>query len=167
MERQTAFWGLLICLLVAACKGQSPTGQEEEDNGEEENTEQETQQDSGFVFGADLSYVNQIMDHGGTYRDSGAVENPYKLFSDYGTDVARFRLWHHPEWTAEVYQGSGNPIYNGRADVAEGIRKAKEQGMAVNLDFHYSDTWADPETQDIPEAWMAYYRPRGAQGLSL
>jgi arabinogalactan endo-1,4-beta-galactosidase len=153
MKMKTATLGLVICFLVAGCQGQSPTGQEEKNN-EEENTEEQTQQDSDFIFGADLSYVNQIMDHGGSFRDSGAVENPYKIFSDYGTDVARFRLWHDPLWTAEVYDGSDNPIYNGRSDVTEAIRKAKEQGMAVNLDFHYSDSWADPETQDIPKAWL-------------
>lgn len=25
--------------------------------------------------------------------------------------------------------------------------------MEVNLDFHYSDIWADPGTQEVPEAW--------------
>jgi len=152
MKLQIAFWGLLVCILAGACQGQSPTGEEE--NNEEENTEEQAQQSADFIFGADLSYVNQIMDHGGSFRDSGAVESPYNIFSDYGTDVARFRLWHDPQWTAEVYDGSDNPIYNGRRDDTEAISKAKEQGMAVNLDFHYSDTWADPETQDIPEAWM-------------
>ena len=106
-----------------------------------------------FVMGADLSYVNQILDQGGTYRDSGVVENPYKIFSDYGTDVARFRLWYNPEWTAELYEGQNNPMYNNVEDVKEAIRESKKYGMAVNLDFHYSDTWADPGRQDIPEAW--------------
>jgi arabinogalactan endo-1,4-beta-galactosidase len=33
------------------------------------------------------------------------------------------------------------------------IRRAKEQGMAVNLDIHYSDRWADPAHQETPAAW--------------
>lgn len=27
--------------------------------------------------------------------------------------------------------------------------------MQVLLDFHYSDTWADPSRQEIPAAWAA------------
>jgi arabinogalactan endo-1,4-beta-galactosidase len=29
----------------------------------------------------------------------------------------------------------------------------KAAGMGLLLDFHYSDTWADPGKQVIPEAW--------------
>jgi len=66
----------------------------------------------------------------------------------------RLRLWHNPEWTRTVYQGTGNPMYNDLADVTRAIRQAKAQGMAVNLDIHYSDTWADPDHQNIPKAWL-------------
>ena len=33
------------------------------------------------------------------------------------------------------------------------MRRAKENGMAVNLDIHYSDRWADPAHQETPAAW--------------
>ena len=33
-------------------------------------------------FGADLSYVNQILDHGGDFKMDGASKNPYKIFKD-------------------------------------------------------------------------------------
>ena len=35
---------------------------------------------SGFYFGADLSYVNQILDHDGVYKDQNVIKNPYKIF---------------------------------------------------------------------------------------
>ena len=32
-------------------------------------------------------------------------------------------------------------------------RRVKEAGMQLMLDFHYSDTWADPSNQWTPDAW--------------
>jgi arabinogalactan endo-1,4-beta-galactosidase len=106
-----------------------------------------------FVMGADLSYVNQILDHGGTYSDSGKITDPYLIFKKYGANVIRFRLFHTPAWTKEVYIPEGNHMYNDFEDVKLGISRAKENGMQVCLDFHYSDTWADPGKQIIPAAW--------------
>ncbi|SDL06286.1 arabinogalactan endo-1,4-beta-galactosidase [Catalinimonas alkaloidigena] len=106
-----------------------------------------------FYQGVDLSYVNQILDHGGTYRDSGEVRSPYRIFKDHGANLARFRLWHQPTWTRDVYGSAGTQLYNDLADVTEAIRLAKAQGMAINLDFHYSDTWTDPGKNQVPAAW--------------
>lgn len=107
-----------------------------------------------FLFGADLSYVNQILDKGGVYLDSGVVENPYKIFREYGTDLVRLRLWHNPAWTLYVYDEPGTQMYNDLYDVEKAIRLSKEQGMSVLLDFHYSDRWADAGNQRIPAAWV-------------
>jgi arabinogalactan endo-1,4-beta-galactosidase len=106
-----------------------------------------------FVMGADLSYVNQILDHGGVYKDSGKVEDPYHIFRKYGANVIRFRLFHNPAWTKTVYGSSGTQSYNDYADVKKGISKSKAAGMQVCLDIHYSDTWADPSRQQKPAAW--------------
>jgi arabinogalactan endo-1,4-beta-galactosidase len=122
-------------------------------NGGDSNTPTTDKDTLAFVMRADLSYVNQILDHGGTSRDSGLVKNPYKIFSNYGTDVGRLRLWHDPDWTAELYEGKDCSMYNDLDDVTRAIREAKDNDMAVNLDFHYSDRWADPDQQNVPEAW--------------
>ena len=108
---------------------------------------------SEFVMGADLSYVNQILDHGGIYKDSGNIEDPYLIFRKYGANVIRFRLFYYPLWTKTVYGASGTQLYNDYADVKKGISKSKAAGMQVCLDFHYSDTWADPSKQQKPAAW--------------
>lgn len=111
-----------------------------------------------FSMGADLSYVNQILDYGGIYRDSSVVTDPYVIFKKYGANTIRFRLWHNPQWTREVYSPAIANMYNDFEDVKRGIQAAKAQGMAVSLDFHYSDGWADPAKQVPPAAW---------EGLSL
>ena len=46
-------------------------------------------------------------------------------------------------------------MYNDLRDVERGISSAKSQGMQVLLDLHYSDTWADPQKQYIPQAWLS------------
>lgn len=107
-----------------------------------------------FVFGADLSYVNQVLEHGGIYRDSSQVRDPYQIFANHGANLVRLRLWHHPDWTRTVYGQAGTKMYNDLEDVKVAIARTKAAGMAVNLDFHYSNSWADPHKQAIPAAWQ-------------
>jgi arabinogalactan endo-1,4-beta-galactosidase len=107
-----------------------------------------------LVMGADLSYVNQILDHGGAYRDTAGIRSPYAIFADHGANVVRLRLWHDPSWVrTEVYEDPATPLYSGLEDVARAIAAAKQEGMQINLDFHYSDIWADPGRQNVPAAW--------------
>jgi len=108
-----------------------------------------------FVMGADLSFVNQILDHGGSYSDSGKVENPYQIFHQYGTNTVRFRLFYDPQWIANAYNPPASHTYSDYNDVKKGMAAAKAQGMAVCLDFHYSDSWADPSHQVPPAAWSS------------
>jgi arabinogalactan endo-1,4-beta-galactosidase len=107
-----------------------------------------------FSMGVDLSYVNQILDHGGSYKDSGQVRDPYRIFKEYGANMVRVRLWHNPTWTKTVYTPAGTQMYSDLADVVKTIQKAKDLKMTVDLDFHYSDTWADPSKQAPPAAWL-------------
>jgi arabinogalactan endo-1,4-beta-galactosidase len=93
--------------------------------------------------GSDLSYVNEILDCGGEYRSEGTLVDPYTLFAEKGNNLVRLRLWHNPEWSG----------YSDFEDVKLAIQRSKAEGMAVLLDFHYSDTWADPQHQVIPAAW--------------
>ena len=93
--------------------------------------------------GVDLSYVNELEDCGAVYRYEGEVADPYAIFAGKGANVVRLRLWHTPDWTE----------YSTLPDVTRSIRRAKQHDMAVLLDFHYSDDWADPGNQIIPAAW--------------
>ncbi len=93
--------------------------------------------------GVDLSYVNELEDCGAVYRYEGEVADPYAIFAGKGANLVRLRLWHTPDWTE----------YSTLPDVTRSIRRAKQHDMAVLLDFHYSDDWADPGNQIIPAAW--------------
>lgn len=96
-----------------------------------------------FLQGADLSYVNELEDGGVQYFNNGTTIDPYQLIKEYGGNLVRLRLWHNPTWTN----------YSNLADVKRSIGRAKQQGLFVLLDFHYSDSWTDPEQNIVPEAW--------------
>ena len=104
-----------------------------------------------FCMGVDLSYVNQIEDNGGVYKDSLKKMDPFTIFRNHGANAVRVRLWVNPSWQLPV---TGGKLYSDLPDVEKTIRRAKENGMVVNLDLHYSDDWADPQKQNPPAAWQ-------------
>ncbi|MEO7174884.1 MAG: glycosyl hydrolase 53 family protein [Saprospiraceae bacterium] len=104
-----------------------------------------------MIIGSDLSFVNQLEDNGAVYKDSSVVKDPYAIFKSKGANVIRVRLWHNPTWTGNY---NGGMLYSNLADVTKTIRRSKEAGMQVCLDIHYSDSWADPSKQTVPQAWQ-------------
>jgi arabinogalactan endo-1,4-beta-galactosidase len=111
-----------------------------------------------FYYGADLSYVNEMQDCGAVYRDRyNTIQDPFKIFNEAGANLVRLRLWYNPTWTN----------YSNFEDVKKSIERAKSEGMKVLLDFHYSDTWADPSKQEIPAAWLNQINNTDALGELL
>ncbi|MCB9273496.1 MAG: glycosyl hydrolase 53 family protein [Lewinellaceae bacterium] len=104
-----------------------------------------------FYFGADLSYVNEMEDCGVVYQENGQPKAPYQIFADHGCNLVRLRLWHTPDWYDSL---NGGQRYSDLADVKRSLQKAKAAGMSTLLDFHLSDTWADPSRQLAPAAWL-------------
>jgi len=152
MRLRTIHFLLLIFLTVSACELNSEQGITDRE------PEEPTPAETDFIRGADLSYVNEMLDCGATYYNSdGQAEDPYVQFGEAGTNLARFRLWHNPDWTD----------YSDYADVKQAIARAKAEGMNVLLDFHYSDDWADPGRQYIPEAWLPVVNNTQALGDSV
>lgn len=127
---------LFAIICVCSCSSSGNNSTETEPNNSEE---------ISFFYGADLSYVNEMEDCGAIYKNQeGQVQDPYQIFSDEGANIIRLRLWHNPQWTN----------YSNFEDVKKSISRAKSLGLKVLLDFHYSDTWADPSKQQIPAAWI-------------
>lgn len=105
-----------------------------------------------FHFGNDLSYVNEMEDCGVIYQENSEPKDPYKIFADHNTTMVRLRLWHTPAWYDSLNDGNR---YSDLADVKRSIARARAEGMAILLDFHLSDNWADPGKQVVPAAWAA------------
>ena len=57
-------------------------------------------------------------------------------------NTIRLRVWVNP-----------SPAFNNAADVIAKAIRAKNLGMRIMIDFHYSDSWADPGKQTKPAAW--------------
>lgn len=98
-----------------------------------------------FALGADISWVSQMEQQGKKFYDlTGRERDCYSLLKDYGINCIRLRVWVDPK-------GWGN--WCDKNDVLKKALRAKADGMDVMIDFHYSDSWADPAKQFIPEAW--------------
>ncbi|WP_162144517.1 glycosyl hydrolase 53 family protein [Aquimarina latercula] len=99
-------------------------------------------------LGADLSTIEQLIndncaEFGYKNGENFWPVNPYKIFKWEGADIVRLRVWVNPIGGLSSVD-----------EVVEACKKIKENGnMKVMINFHYSDTWADPKGQWIPEAW--------------
>lgn len=106
---------------------------------------------SDFAYGMDFSEVHQLESLGAHfYNEDGQEEDIFKIMANDGVNYARFRLWVDP-WSAsgESYGGGGNDTYT---DILM-AQRAQAAGMKVLIDFHYSDSWADPSKQWRPKSW--------------
>lgn len=92
--------------------------------------------------GADLSFLPEIEQAGTVFYDSTGAKPALDIFKEYGCNVVRVRLW---------YQPTG--VHSALPEVLSFCRQIHDAGMQVLLDFHYSDTWADPSHQSTPAAW--------------
>jgi arabinogalactan endo-1,4-beta-galactosidase len=104
-----------------------------------------------FAYGVDCSVVHDIESNGGRYyNEDGKEEDIFKILANDGANYARFRLWVDP-WSSDgkAYGGGTNDTYT---DVYL-AKRAQAAGMKILIDFHYSDSWADPSKQWRPKAW--------------
>lgn len=116
-----------------------------------------------FARGVDISTLIEMEEHGQIYYDEhGNPKDLFEILNEHNVNWIRVRLWNNPydvPWSntlskdGNVIQG---PIGGGTNDLTKAIslsKRAKEAGMKVLLDFHYSDFWADPGKQYKPAAW--------------
>ena len=100
-------------------------------------------QSNQFINGVDISMLKQVEDNGGIFYEDGDQIDPIQLFKEKGINTARIKIWHTPSLN-----------YNNLESVLEIADRANSAGMDLLLDFHYSDTWADPLNQNKPSAWL-------------
>lgn len=99
--------------------------------------------DSFFAKGADVSWVTQMESQGiKFYNKNGAQQDLFQILKDGGMNSIRLRVWVNP----------ANGWCNTDDVLAKALR-AKVLGMKILIDFHYSDSWADPGQQAKPAAW--------------
>jgi arabinogalactan endo-1,4-beta-galactosidase len=107
---------------------------------------------SELQLGADLS---TLVSDNTTYTLNGTSAPILSIFKTGGLNYVRLRLWINP--------GSPDCSPAGCPSLANDLTMAKQvkaAGMKLLLDFHYSDTWADPQHQNVPSAWAGQTLPQ-------
>ncbi len=98
-----------------------------------------------FAKGADVSWLTQMESQGYKfYNRSSVQEDLFQVLKEKGINSVRLRVWVDPA------DGWCNT-----ADVVAKAKRAQAAGMRIMLDFHYSDSWADPGKQYKPNAWSS------------
>ena len=111
-----------------------------------------------MVLGADLGWVSQLESRGIRWVDEeGRQIDPLQAVKDMGTNTVRLRVFVNPPKEAFWQKKNGTVCMLGFADaesVLEMAKRVKAMDLQLMIDFHYSDHFADPQYQDVPEAWQ-------------
>jgi len=103
-----------------------------------------------FAKGADISWLPQMEATGYKfYNSAGKPEDCLKIIKEHGINSVRLRTWVNPS----------NDKASGHCSKEETVAMAvrsKKMGMRIMIDFHYSDSWADPSKQVKPKAWEGH-----------
>ncbi|MGW1783344.1 glycoside hydrolase family 53 protein [Streptomyces sp. NPDC002143] len=98
------------------------------------------------IKGSDISSLAKSEAKGGVYRtSSGTAGDAVTILKNAGMNYARLKVWVDP--------ADG---YNNKTRVLAVAKRVKAAGMKLLVDFHYSDTWADPGVQTKPAAWSGH-----------
>jgi len=88
------------------------------------------------------------------YNSGGTQQECFALMKSIGMNTVRLRVWVNP-----------SPAWNNAADVVAKALRAKALGLRIMIDFHYSDSWADPGKQPTPEQWKTMSHTDRVQAL--
>ncbi|PTX91423.1 glycosyl hydrolase 53 family protein [Opitutus sp. ER46] len=136
-----------LALLVGACTSPAPTTSTPA-------TAATPRAPLAYAVGADLSFLAAAEARGVQFKDEGVVKPGLQLFRDHGYSWIRLRLFHTP-----------TRLPNDLPYTIALARQAKALGYQFLLDFHYSDTWADPHRQTPPQAWAGFTRGQLTQAV--
>ena len=100
--------------------------------------------------GGDISMLTKYEDAGVIYKDkNGNAVQPLPFFKGQGLNAMRVRLFVDPS------QDNDKAVCQDLEYVKALGKRIKDAGLQLLLDFHYSDTWADPGKQWTPDAWKS------------
>lgn len=114
-------------------------------NAQAQNTSKNT-----FSKGADVGWLAQMEATGYKFHDTdGTQKECLQLLKDRGMNTIRLRVFVNPS----------NDKASGHCSKDETVAmavRAQKMGMRLMIDFHYSDSWADPSKQNKPAAWAKH-----------
>ena len=108
-------------------------------------------------MGADISTVQEYeRNKTKVYDVDGTASDIFTVLKNHGFNTIRLKTFVDPK-AKYGYAASGcgheAEAYADKDHIVAYAQKIKAAGMAFLLDIHYSDNWADPGKQIIPERW--------------
>lgn len=103
------------------------------------------------MLGADISFLPQLESRGIKFSDKGVEKDAIAILKEHGMNYIRLRIFNDP-----ARDSGGYSPKRGFCDLEhtkQMAKRVKAAGLKLLLDFHYSDTWADPQKQYKPAAW--------------
>lgn len=141
MEKNMFYSIILAAAMAVSCTETNPSYVSPEPE-----THPEPADRSTFALGADISWATQLEAEGYSFRNAeGEQRECTVLMKEIGMNAIRLRVWVNP--------AAG---WSNKGDVLVKALRAHNLGMRLMIDFHYSDTWADPGHQAVPAAWAGY-----------
>ena len=105
---------------------------------------------AGFIAGADFSHLGFFEDRGVVYKEGGEPAEALAILKRGGLNCVRLRLFTS---SAEQARSDAYNFTNNLEYTLLLAARVKRAGLQLMLDFHYSDSWADPGKQNKPAAW--------------
>jgi beta-galactosidase len=102
------------------------------------------------IIGADISFLPELEAKGIQFSDNGTAQDAISILKAHGFNYVRLRIFNNPAADSGYAPGKGFCNLDYTKQMAKRVKAA---GMKLLLDFHYSDTWADPGKQFKPSAW--------------
>jgi arabinogalactan endo-1,4-beta-galactosidase len=107
-----------------------------------------------MIAGGDVSLIDMVEEHGGTYKLNGAPADPFQILASNGMNLARLHLFVDPGNPQFSPSRKMRGSYDNLADVLHLAARAHAAGMRIELSLHLSDYWADGDCQTMPHAWL-------------
>ena len=108
------------------------------------------QKETEKMLGADISFLPELESKGMKFYDKGKQKDAIQFLKEYGFNYIRLRIFNDPAADSGYSPKKGFCDLEHTKAMAKRIKDAK---MKFLLDFHYSDTWAEPGKQFKPSAW--------------
>ena len=110
-----------------------------------------TMQAQQFV-GGDISVLTKYEEQGATYldKDGNSIGDVLAFLKEQGWNTMRVRLFVDPS------EDTDKNVCQDLDYVKALGKRIKDAGLYFMLDFHYSDTWADPGKQYCPKSWAIW-----------
>ena len=105
--------------------------------------------------GGDISLLTKYEEQNATYfdKDGNKISDVLTFLKEQGWNTVRVRLFVDPS------KSNDKSVCQDIEYVKALGKRIKDAGLLFLLDFHYSDTWADPGNQTLPELFVSVNTP--------